>query len=79
MKGLRDLYVVFYDQSAQGIWERNWLELEDTLVEDIGKVRQCRWFEVVMPYSTSVTEREVEGCNVRFRNPDVEHAEDEED
>ncbi|KAH7132607.1 hypothetical protein B0J11DRAFT_522092 [Dendryphion nanum] len=72
MKGLRDLYVVLCDPSPQGLWERSWLELEDTLVEDIGKIKQCKWFEVVMPYASSVTEREIEGSNVRFRKPDGE-------
>ena len=70
MKGLKILTVVLIDPSAQGIWERNWLELEGQLLEPVKRVTKPREFEVVLPYASCDIERNMGGCLVRLRRPD---------
>lgn len=70
MMGLRILTVVLIDPSAQGIWERNWLELEGQLLEPVKRVTRPREFEVVLPYASCDVEMDMSGCLVRLRRPD---------
>jgi hypothetical protein len=72
MQELRDLYVVLVDPSPQQMWERNWLELEDRLLEsvrEVGRGGRIRKAEVVLPYASCRTEWDMGGSCVRLTRP----------
>ncbi|KAF2628373.1 hypothetical protein BU25DRAFT_34285 [Macroventuria anomochaeta] len=69
MKGLKTLSVMLVDPSQHGIWENNWLELEGVILEPVKKARVAE-FEVVLPYASCDTERDMGSCGVRLRRPD---------
>jgi hypothetical protein len=50
--GLRDLRVVVLDKSPDGIWEQQWLGLEEKLLERVKEVHGVRKFVVVLPYNS---------------------------
>jgi hypothetical protein len=70
LQGLKTLHVVLIDPSPQGIWERNWLELEGQLMEPVKRVVRPRLFEFVLPYASCGVERDMGGSCVRLRRPD---------
>jgi hypothetical protein len=71
MKGLRDLYVVLIDPSPQGIWEANWSELEDELLEPVKKVVSPRWFELVLPFASCRTDWHMGESMVVLKRPEL--------
>jgi hypothetical protein len=78
MKGLRELYVLLTDPSPQHLWERQWADLEERLLEDVQNVRQTRWFTLMLPYPGCRTDWDMGGCNVILRKPEDDD-EDEDD
>lgn len=78
MTGLRDLYIVLIDPSPQGMWERNWLSLEEQLLKPVKDVVRPRWFELVLPFSSCRTTWDMGDSQVVLRKPDgaVEEEED---
>ncbi|KAI8943008.1 hypothetical protein NX059_001046 [Plenodomus lindquistii] len=69
MQGLRDLYVVLSDPSPQGMWERNWLELEGQLLEPVKRVVRPRVVEVVLPYGSCGVNWDLGESRVVLRRP----------
>lgn len=78
MTGLRDLYVVIVDPSPQGMWERNWLELEEQLVRPVKAVVRPRWFEVVLPFGSCKVDWDMGDSAVVLRTPEGGEVEDNE-
>ncbi|KAJ5058595.1 hypothetical protein J3E74DRAFT_7577 [Bipolaris maydis] len=77
MQGLRELYVVLIDPSPQGLWERNWLQLEDVLLESVRGVTRPRDAVVVMPYQSCGVDWDMgDGC-VRLVRPEDGGAEED--
>lgn len=68
MSGLQSLCVRLVDPSQNNIWEGNWLELENLILEPVKKVR-VEAFEVVLPYDGCETERDMGSCRVKLRRP----------
>jgi hypothetical protein len=80
MQGLRDLYVVLVDPSPQQMWEVNWLELEDRLLESVREVRRggrMRKAEVVLPYASCGIDWDTGGSCVKLTRPESEVVEGE--
>jgi hypothetical protein len=80
MQGLRDLYVVLVDPSPQQMWERNWLELEDRLldsVREVGRGGRMRKAEVVLPYASCGTEWDMAASCVKLTRPESEAVEED--
>ncbi|KAF2822049.1 hypothetical protein CC86DRAFT_448466 [Ophiobolus disseminans] len=69
MEGLRDLYVVLVDPSPQGMWERNWVKLEERLLEPVKGVVRPRWFEVVLPFASCRLDWDMGESAVVLRKP----------
>ncbi|KAF1835579.1 hypothetical protein BDW02DRAFT_547914 [Decorospora gaudefroyi] len=83
LSGLRELVVVLLDPSPGQIWERGWAEVEDLLMQGVGKVRGVRSAQVFLPYASCGVGWELGGGCVRLRRPEgdgsgVEEDEDEE-
>ena len=70
MQGLRNLYVVLVDPSPQQMWERNWLELEDILLEAVRGVQKPKNAVVVLPYQTCGVDWDMGDSCVRLRRPE---------
>ena len=70
MGGLRDLHVVLIDPSPQDMWETNWLEMEDQLLEPVRKVTVPPWFELVLPYNSCGKERNMGDSSVKLHKPE---------
>ena len=68
LTGLQSLGVVLVDPNPRGIWESQWLELEEVILEPLKKVRVGR-FEVTLPYARCDAERDMGGCGVRLLRP----------
>lgn len=77
MTGLRDLYVVLIDPSPQGMWERNWVELEERLLEPVKGVVAPRLFEVVLPFASCRVDWDMGGSGVVLRRPEGGEVEEE--
>ncbi len=75
MKGLEKLTVELTDPSAHGLWESNWLELEETILQPLKNVR-VKDFEVVLPYQRCSVDKDMGNCAVRFRRPNENEEED---
>ncbi|KAH7068096.1 hypothetical protein BKA63DRAFT_536534 [Paraphoma chrysanthemicola] len=71
MTGLRDLYVVITDPSPQGMWERNWLELEEVLLRPVKAVIRPRWFELVLPYESCKMDWDMAESSCVLRTPET--------
>jgi len=71
MQGMRDLYVVLTDPSPQGMWETNWLELEEQLLGPVKEVVRPVCAELVLPYATCGVEWNMGSSTVRLRRPDA--------
>lgn len=69
MQGLETLHVVLIDPSLQGIWERNWLELEAQLLEPVKKVVKPKEFRMIMPYASCELERDMGKSCVVLKKP----------
>jgi hypothetical protein len=72
MTGLRDLYIVLIDPSPQGIWEANWSELEEELLEPVKQVVRPMWFELVLPFASCRTDWDMGESRVVLRRPEIE-------
>jgi hypothetical protein len=72
MQGLKSLSVVLVDPSSQGIWERNWLELEAQLLGPVSKVVRPIDFEVVLPYASCEVGRDMGPSHVVLKRPNEE-------
>jgi hypothetical protein len=70
MSGLRDLYVAIVDPSPQGMWERNWVELEEQLLRPVKEVTRPTQFELMLPFSSSSTDWDMGGSMVVLRKPE---------
>ncbi|KNG45530.1 hypothetical protein TW65_07781 [Stemphylium lycopersici] len=70
MQRLRNLYVVLVDPSPQQMWERNWLELEDILLEAVRGVQKPNDAVVVLPYPTCGVDWDMRDSCVRLRRPE---------
>ena len=80
MQGLRELYVVLTDPSPQQLWERNWLQLEDMLLESVRGVTRPREAVVVMPYQSCGIDWDMgHGCVKLMRPEDGNGSVDEEE
>lgn len=77
MTGLRELYVVLADPSPQGMWERNWLELEEQLLKPLTNVTRPERFEVMLPFARCGVDWDMGESRVVLRKPDG--GEDEEE
>jgi hypothetical protein len=80
MTGLRDLCVVLVDPSPQQIWERNWLELEDRLLEsvrEVGRIGRRMRAQVVLPYESCGVEWDMGGSCMELRRPERGMVEEE--
>jgi hypothetical protein len=72
MEGLEDLYVVLGEMRPQvTIWERGWLELEDTLLEPVKMVVRPSSFVLVLPYGSCQLDRDFGESKVVLRKPGV--------
>jgi hypothetical protein len=72
MKGLRNLQVVLIDPSPQGIWEANWSELEDELLQPVKNVVSPSWFELVLPFASCRTDWDMGESMVVLKRPESE-------
>lgn len=79
MERLRELCVVIIDPSPQGMWERNWLELEQKLLEPVKSVTKPQCFDLVLPYASCNTARDMRPSNVILRKPEGASSSDDED
>jgi hypothetical protein len=82
MQGLRNLYVVLVDPSPQQMWERNWLELEDRLLEsvrEVGTGGRMREAEVVFPYASCGIDWDMGESCVRLTRPGSRSVGEEDD
>jgi hypothetical protein len=70
MKGLRDLYVVITDPSPQGIWERNWVELEEQLLRPVTDVTRPSKFELMLPFVSCSTDWDMGDSKVVLKKPE---------
>ena len=77
MKGLRDLYVVITDPSPQGIWERNWVELEEQLLRPVTDVTRPSEFELMLPFASCSTDWDMGDSKVILMKPESRLIEDE--
>ncbi|KAH3951442.1 hypothetical protein HBI56_083570 [Parastagonospora nodorum] len=77
MKGLRDLYVVITDPSPQGIWERNWVELEEQLLRPVTDVTRPSKFELMLPFASCSTDWDMGHSKVVLKKPENRLVEDE--
>lgn len=73
MQGLRELYVVLIDPSPQQLWERNWLQLEDMLLESVRGVTKPWDAVVVMPYQSCGIDWDMGSGCVKLKKPEDEH------
>jgi hypothetical protein len=69
MQGLRHLRVVLMDPSPQQLWQLNWLDVEDTLLDSVRTVTKPRDAVVVLPYPTCRTDWDMGDSTVRLRIP----------
>jgi len=72
MAGVRDLKVVIIDKSVDGIWERQWLGLEERLLESLKEVRRPRRFVVVLPYRSCGVDWDMGESGCVLRRPEGE-------
>jgi hypothetical protein len=79
MTGLRDLYVAIVDPSPQGIWERNWAELEEQLLRPVKEVTRPSQFELMLPFASCSTEWDMGDSRVVLRKPGNRVIEEEEE
>ena len=77
MRGLQDLYVVIVDSSRDGIWEAQWLSLEEKLLEAVKRIRGIKRAEVMLPYPSCSLDWDMEG-KVMLRKPQRVVLEEEE-
>jgi hypothetical protein len=69
MATLRTLRVVILDKSIDGIWEAQWLSLEDTLLEPVKAVLTPGMFEVMLPYATCRVDRDMGQSKCVLKKP----------
>jgi hypothetical protein len=79
MEGLRELYIVISDPSPRGMWETNWLQLEEKLLEPVKEVKKPRWFELTLPYATCRTSWDMGESKALLRKPYGDTEDEEED
>ncbi|KAF2686814.1 hypothetical protein K458DRAFT_297585 [Lentithecium fluviatile CBS 122367] len=79
MAGLRELRVVLIDKSPDGIWEQQWLSLEERLLGPVKRVCRPRDFVVVLPYRSCRVDWEMGGSGCVLRRPDGDGEEEEEE
>ncbi|KAL5119798.1 hypothetical protein ACEQ8H_002158 [Pleosporales sp. CAS-2024a] len=82
MTSLSELYIAIVDPSPQGIWEQNWLELEDQLLHPVKNVTRPSHFVLILPFASCRTELDMGESRVVLRTPEswvMEEEEEEED
>ena len=67
MQGLRHLQVMLIDPSPQQLWEANWVELEDILLDSVRAVKRPRDAVVILPYPSCRTDWDMGDSTVRLR------------
>ncbi|KAH8640463.1 hypothetical protein IG631_03404 [Alternaria alternata] len=67
MQGLRHLQVMLIDPSPQQLWEANWVELEDILLDSVRVVKRPRDAVVILPYPSCRTDWDMGDSTVRLR------------
>lgn len=69
MQGLRHLQVMLIDPSPQQLWESDWVELEDVLLDSVRMVKRPREAAVILPYPSCRTDWDMGDSTVRLRRP----------
>ncbi|RYN43472.1 hypothetical protein AA0112_g836 [Alternaria arborescens] len=67
MQGLRHLQVMLIDPSPQQLWEANWVELEDILLDSVREVKRPHDAVVILPYPSCRTDWDMGDSTVRLR------------
>jgi len=67
MQGLRHLRVILMDPSPQWLWQSEWMELEDMLLDSVRMVTKPRDAIVVLPYPSCRTDWDMGESTVRLR------------
>ena len=67
MQGLRHLRVILMDPSPQWLWQSEWMELEDMLLDSVRMVTKPRDAIVVLPYPSCRTDWDMGESTVKLR------------
>jgi hypothetical protein len=76
MAGLRELRVVLLDKSVDGIWEAQWLGVQERLLEKIKCVTRPRRFVVVLPYRSCCVDWDMGESGCVLRRPEGDYVEE---